>query len=222
MTLRQETGPIPSANGGDGQPRPEAITQDAREGAANVVSTTTENVREVAEEVGQQAKAVASEAKRQLDQVVSQGRDELRQQMDQRNAQLAEQLRTLSGQFRALTQGNTSEAGPLLGYLNDAQTQVQRLAMRLETSGPQGVVDDISRFARRRPGLFLLSAMGAGFLAGRMVRAGTAVRQESANDEAASVTAPTGAPTASLRPAGSSLPSADDSPSAPEFTGATP
>jgi hypothetical protein len=184
------------------------------------MSTTTEGVREVAGEVGEQAKAVASEAKRQLDQVVTQGREEVRQQMDQRNAQMAEQLRTLSQQFSALAQGNTSEAGPLLGYVNDAQTQVQRLAMRLESGGPQGVVDDISRFARRRPGLFLISAMGAGFLTGRVLRAGAAVRQDSANDEAG-MTAPTAA-IGSSRPADSARSIGAGPASAPADTEAAP
>ena len=182
MTVRQDTGPISSGAGGDGRTRPEAVAQDTREGASNVVAAAGEGVRDVAEEVGQQAKAVASEAKRQLDQVVNQGRDEVRQQLDQRNTQAAEQLRTLSRQFRALAEGNTSEAGPLLGYLSDAQSHVQRLATRLEMGGPQGVIDDITRFARRRPGMFLVSALGAGFLAGRVVRAAAAVRQDGDDD----------------------------------------
>jgi hypothetical protein len=56
-------------------------------------------------------------------------------------------------------------------YLDDVQEHVRGWASRLEQRGPQGVMDDMSRFARRRPGLFLAGAVGAGFVAGRLVRA---------------------------------------------------
>ena len=51
-------------------------------------------------------------------------------------------------------------------------------ANRLEMSGPQGLVDDVSSFARRRPGAFLLAAGVAGFAVGRIARAGAAVAHD--------------------------------------------
>ena len=50
-----------------------------------------------------------------------------------------------------------------------------RSPSRLEDRGIEGVVDDVSRFARRRPGVFLLAAAGAGFVVGRFVRSGVSV-----------------------------------------------
>ena len=76
----------------------------------------------------------------------------------------------MSQQLVALADGRPESAGPLAGYLYDAEDQVRRLASRLEQGGPQGVIDDVTRFARRRPGLFLTGAMAAGFLVGRAMR----------------------------------------------------
>ena len=46
---------------------------------------------------------------------------------------------------------------------------------RLEGGGASGIADELSTFARRRPGTFLAAAALAGFAAGRLARAGTAV-----------------------------------------------
>jgi vacuolar-type H+-ATPase subunit H len=154
------------------------VADTARNEASNVASTAAGGAREVADEAGAQAKAVAGEAKQQVDRLISQGREELRQQAEQRSSQAAGQLRTLSEQFSALVQGRPEAAGPLVGYANDLHGQLRRLASRMEQGGAHGVVEDVARFARRRPGAFLAGAAGAGFVAGRLVRAGAASQQE--------------------------------------------
>lgn len=154
------------------------VADTAKSEASNVASTATDKAREVAGEAGAQAKAVATEAKQQLNQLVDQGRHELRQQAEQRTSQAAGQLRTLSEQLSALLAGRPSEAGQLVGYASDLQGHIRRLASRMEQGGPQGVMDDVSRFARRRPGAFLAGAAGIGFVVGRLVRAGAASQQE--------------------------------------------
>ena len=115
---------------------------------------------------------MAGEARQQLDGFVAQARDEVGEQARQRSAQVATQLRTLSRQLTALAEGRPEGAGRLSGYVHAADERVRRLAGRLEQGGPEGVVDDVTRFARRRPGVFLAGALGAGFVVGRVARAG--------------------------------------------------
>jgi len=43
-------------------------------------------------------------------------------------------------------------------------------ARRLQDGGLDGLVADLKRFARNRPGLFLAASMGAGFMATRLLR----------------------------------------------------
>ena len=85
----------------------------------------------------------------------------------------------MSDQLQALTEGRPGDAGPLAGYVTDARQQVASFASRLEDRGIEGVVDDVARFARRRPGVFLLAAAGAGFVVGRFVRSGVSVARDS-------------------------------------------
>ena len=150
------------------------VADAAKTEASNVASTAADGARDVASEASAQAKAVASEAKQQLDRLVSQSREEVRQQAEQRTSQAAEQLHTLSQQFTALVEGRPEAAGPLVGYVGDLQGQLKRLASRIEQGGPQGIVEDVTRLARRRPGTFLAGAAGIGFVVGRLVRAGAA------------------------------------------------
>jgi polyhydroxyalkanoate synthesis regulator phasin len=166
---------VPQADADD-ESRPAQVARRAGDEAANVAETATESIREVADEVTAQAQAVAGQAKQQLDDFVGQARDEVRQQAQQRNEQVAGQLRTWSEQLTALAQGRPESAGPLVGYLEEVQDQVRRLATRLEQRGPQGVIDDVSNFARRRPGVFLAGAAGLGFVFGRVVRAAAAAQ----------------------------------------------
>jgi hypothetical protein len=81
----------------------------------------------------------------------------------------------LSDQVGALASGRPADAGQLGGYLEDARGQIGQLASRIEQGGLDGLLNDVSRFARRRPGVFLAAAAGAGFLIGRLVRAGVSV-----------------------------------------------
>jgi hypothetical protein len=135
-----------------------------------------------------QAKAVAGQAKQQLENFVGEARDEVRQQAQQRNDQAAEQLRTLSERLIALAQGRPESAGSLTDLLYDADDKVRSLATRLEQRGPQGVADDVSRFARRRPGLFLAAAAGAGFVIGRAVRAGASEQDRAGSPSRSALT----------------------------------
>ena len=131
---------------------------------------------------------MAGEAKRQIGTVVDQTRRELSQQADERTRQAAGGLRTLADQAGAFAEGRPDDAGPLAGYLGDVQGRVAAFAERLETNGPQGLLDDVTNFARRRPIVFLAAAVGAGFMVGRLARAGRAVQQ----DGMAAASSPTG------------------------------
>ena len=67
--------------------------------------------------------------------------------------------------------------------------RVSAFAERLDTNGPQGLLDDVTLFARRRPIVFLAAAAGAGFMIGRLARAGRAVQHNETGD----VSTPAGA-----------------------------
>lgn len=137
-----------------------------------------ETAAEVAGEAIQQTKAVAGEAKQHVASLVDQTKSDLQQQTHQRVQQASSSLRTLSGQLRSLREGKPQEAGPLHHYLIDAEQRVSSWAHRLETGGPELVLRDVRAFARRKPGAFLAAAIGAGFVAGRLARAGASAAHD--------------------------------------------
>ena len=110
-------------------------------------------------EAGTQARALADEA-----------RSALRQQASDGTTRAAGAVDQLAGNFRALAEGNTEQAGDLQRYVRDLGDRLGGVAGRLQERGLDGAVDDLQSFARRRPGLFLAAAAGAGFAAGRLFR----------------------------------------------------
>jgi hypothetical protein len=83
---------------------------------------------------------------------------------------------------------NGAEPGPVTDTARELADAAHHLAGRLE-DGFQGVADDLRRFGRRRPGLFLLGAGAAGFVVTRRLRANAAASTASGDG---SGTAPTG------------------------------
>ncbi|MET0911352.1 MAG: hypothetical protein ABWZ99_17945 [Ilumatobacteraceae bacterium] len=169
---------MPIDNGADDRSKPAQVADQATTAAADVASTATSSAKDVAGEAATQAKVVAGEAKRQIGNVVDQTRSELSQQAEQRTSQAVGGLRTLSDQVAALADGRPGDAGPLAGFLDEAKAKVSTFADRLDEGGPQGLLDDVTSFARRRPVVFLAAAGAAGFLVGRLARAGRAVHQD--------------------------------------------
>ena len=135
-----------------------AVGQDE---ARQVASTAAEQVGQVAGEVGTQARNLIEESKTQL-----------HAQAQTQTDQIATKLRTLGDQVQALVEGRTEDAGPLGDYARQAAQTVSHVANRVEDRGFDGIVEDVQRFARRRPGTFLLGAAVAGFGIGRLLRAG--------------------------------------------------
>lgn len=139
---------------------------------AGIAQTAGEAGRDVAREISDQVASVAQTAKQQVDQFVSQARDELRAQGETRGGQIVENLRTVGRQMSALGDGRPEEAGGVATFMRDAQQRIESYVASLDRRGPGGLLEDVTSFARRRPGAFLFACAAAGFAAGRVVRSG--------------------------------------------------
>lgn len=159
------------------------------ETAKETASVAKESAANVAGEAKQQAAGLASEAAGHARGVLDSALSTAREQGDQQATRAVGGLRTLSDQARALSEGRTDQAGRLGDLVTQAGDRASSLAGRLESGGIQGVVDDVSGFARRRPGLFLAAAAGLGFLAGRALRANQAAKSD--DDEYSAADYPT-------------------------------
>lgn len=136
----------------------------ARDGAREVAGTVKEQGREVARETRHQVRSVASDL-----------RSSATQQARTQNQRLADGLRQASDQFGQMGPGDGSPAGRIVTQLGDGG---RRAADYLEDRGPEGLLDDVQEFARRKPGVFLVLAVAAGFAAGRLGRAAFAAAKD--------------------------------------------
>lgn len=150
------------------------MTSAAKQEGGAVAQSATQAGKEVVGAVSERTAAVADTAKQQLHTMVGQAKQEFRSQAESQGSQVVTGLRTLSDQVVALTEGRRDESGQLGSFVDDAQQRLQRYVGSLEDRGPQAIVDDVTRFARRRPGVFLLGAGVAGFAIGRLVRGAAA------------------------------------------------
>jgi hypothetical protein len=124
-----------------------AAAASAKQEAANVVHAATEHAKSIMGSAG----------------------DELRQQGSTQAERLAEFLDSAAGDLgRMADQADASSpSGRLVRSMADASGQ---MSQRLGERGPDGLVEDLSQFARRRPGLFLMASAAAGFAIGRLAR----------------------------------------------------
>lgn len=168
----------------------------AKEQAKEATSAAVAKTGEVASSAGDGAKKVASEATRQVSdlaseasghakEVYSQASGQLREQASEQTGRAAEGVRSLSQQVQALADGRPDDAGAVGEYARQAGDRLQQVATRLEDGGLDGVLEDLQRFARRRPGLFLLGAGAAGLAAGRLLRGAQAAGTDSPDTSAA-------------------------------------
>jgi hypothetical protein len=157
----------PSQSLGD---RASTTATTAKDEAGSVAETAKSQLGEVASATGEQAKAVVDDAKYQARRVVDQSRSQLRDQASEQKTKLAGTVRDVSQQLRSVTQGGPAPQGVVADLADQAAGMTSRLAEQLDNRSPEELVDEVRRFARRRPGMFLLGALGAGFVAGRLVR----------------------------------------------------
>ncbi|WP_126688264.1 hypothetical protein [Nocardioides ferulae] len=141
--------------------RAQETAATAADEGRHVAGVAREEAQHVASEAAAQARSLVGEATRQLsDQVGDQSRTQ--------KTRLAETLQSLSGDLESMAgQANEGMAGDLV---REAADRTRALGHHLESREPAQLLDDVRDFARRRPGTFLLGALAAGVVAGRLAR----------------------------------------------------
>jgi hypothetical protein len=161
--------------------QPQAYGATGSGEGSDTKQAAAEQGQQVKDEASQQARDVAGTARDQASQVADEARTQARslaedakQQVQRQARQQTDQLGGVIGQFgeraEALASGRPEEAGPLGDYAGTIADQAQQIAGRVDELGFDGMVDEVQRFARRRPGAFLAAAAVAGFAVSRIGR----------------------------------------------------
>jgi len=150
----------------------DASTRDvAKEEARGVAQDAVQGGKHTAETAKQQAGEVAGEAMSQARMLLDQTREQVTQQGAAQQERAASGLRTLADELQGMISGEgVQQEGLATDLARQAAERIRTAADTLENRQPGELLDEVRRFARRRPGAFLLGAAAIGFLGGRMTR----------------------------------------------------
>lgn len=144
-------------------------TPEISDRGKEVAGHARSEVEETASHAAERAQDLAGAARTEVRDVVDEARDAIRRQADEQAKAAAGALAGLRDDLRAMSDGEAPRDA-IAGYLQRAAGELDGVVGRLEREGIEGALSGIRRFARRRPGGFLVASAGAGFAVGRLVR----------------------------------------------------
>ncbi|GGA71305.1 hypothetical protein GCM10011490_22480 [Pseudoclavibacter endophyticus] len=154
------------AQGGDGA---QGTAQTAKDEGRRVAGEAQESAKRVAGEVKDEGRKVAGEAKRQARQVYEQARTEVSQQAATQQGRLADGLVEMGSDFDEMSNA-TDSSGLAATLVSEAAARTGDFGRWLQNREPDDVLQEVKRFARRRPVTFVAVAAVAGIVAGRLTR----------------------------------------------------
>ena len=142
-----------------------------KERAQHAASTAADEGKHVAGVVAEEAKSVAGEAKDHARNLVSEARSQLQGQVDDQSRQqkdmLVGTLSTFGDDLASMAQNGSGLAADVAHQVAERASSLSR---HLDGREPSELLDDVRRFARQRPGTFLLGALAAGVIVDRLAR----------------------------------------------------
>ncbi len=138
--------------------------------ASQLKNEAADSGHRVKETVKDQAAAVKDEATHRAQDLLGQLRTDLKDQVRPQQDRIASTVRSFSDEITALSRGEKPESDYVTGLLGSVSGRVESFASSLENKDAKDLLDDVRRFAARRPGTFLAVAAGIGLLAGRTTR----------------------------------------------------
>lgn len=185
-----------------------ASSTSAKDHAQQAAGTAADESRHVAGVAKDEAQRVASEAQAQVTHLLSEATTQVEEQSRTQRDRLVDTLHTLGDDLEKMAaQGNEGMASNLV---HEGADKVRALSSRLDGREPRELLDDVRSYARRKPGTFLLGALAAGVVAGRLTRGARDAQHGSASSGSTyggSAVQPAGYGTASGTPlAGTAVP----------------
>jgi hypothetical protein len=146
----------------------ESSSTTAKDQAQQAAGTAADEGRHVAGVARDEAQRVASEAKSQLSSLVSGATSQVEDQSRTQRDRIVETLRTFGDDLDKMATQN--DGGMAANLAREGASRARTLSSQLDGREPRELLDDVRSFARRKPGTFLLGALAAGVVAGRLTR----------------------------------------------------
>ena len=159
-----------TATSGNGQTDSAGTVETAKREAAGLKDTATEQAKDVASTAKDEAASVISDVKWQAKDLYAQTQRELKDQANTQQQRVAAGLRSVGQDLTSMAAGSQQQSL--------ASDLVRQVSERVSSAGswlgerdPGAVLTEVKRFARRRPGTFILAAAVTGIVVGRLTRA---------------------------------------------------
>lgn len=160
-------------------PNPPGDGEDAsvKDKAAESARAGKQAAGEVAQTAAGHAKEVASEARSQARNLVGEARDQLRSHAADQHRNAVSNLRSLGDELHSMAK-SSEHGGVATDVVSRAADRTHGVADWLHERQPEELLEELRRFARRRPGAFLVGALAAGVVAGRLTRGAVAAHSD--------------------------------------------
>ena len=167
-----------------------STTTNTENTASAAATATAEEGKRLGGVAAEEAMNVATEASKHVRGLLGEAQAQLSDQTGTQRDRLVETLHSLTDDLERLAgQSETSGIGSDLA--RQASQRARAFTQGIEGREPADLLDDVRAFARRRPGTFLLGALAAGVVAGRLARG---ARSEAGSTGAAASSAPVASP----------------------------
>jgi hypothetical protein len=152
-------------------------SSDAKAKAQQAAGTASQEGQRVAGVAKDELKNVTGEAQNQLRGLLDQATSQVGEQSKEQKGRLAETVRTFGDDLNSMA--SPEDNGIAAQLVKQVSDQARGIASHLDDRDPSELLDDVRRFARRRPGAFLLGALAAGVVVGRVARGAKAAQDTS-------------------------------------------
>ena len=153
----------------------------ARQQATRVGQHAGEKGSQLAGTAADQAKQVTAEAGRQARDLIGEARGQLVSQASVQQQKVADGLRSLVDELTSMAE-NGGQSGPATELAHQAAGRARHAASWLDKREPGDLVGEVRRLGREHPGAFLLCAVVAGVLVGRLTRGAVEAGSRTSSD----------------------------------------
>jgi len=147
------------------------VGQTAKDSGQRVVGTATEQGKHVVDEGRKQVRNLGREVGQQVNEQTSAQKD-----------RASAGLRSLADELSTMASSGM-QSGIATDLAQQAASRAQELASWLDQRDPGSILEEVRGLARRKPGTFLLGALAAGVVAGRLTRGAVDARQSDQGPE---------------------------------------
>ena len=142
----------------------------AQEQAKHAAGTAGDEGKHLAGVAKGEAQSVAADAKTQARNLVDDARSQVEEQSRSQLDNLVSTIQTFADDLERMARGEGAGAGLAKDIVSQVSDKARGISSQLRGQEPAQVLDQARDFARRRPGTFLLGALAAGVVAGRVAR----------------------------------------------------